>query len=439
LSATTTIRALAFKDGLTASESVSARYTILADKTPAAVSAVHSPSPTVVIVHFDEPVEQASAQKSSNYTIKCPAGGSIIPRSATLSANTLQVTLTTDSIASGAVCTLLVSGVRDRASQPNTLQNSRTPFYRSTIPQDMVHYWKLDESQGAEARNEVSEDHGSVVGPLWRPSGGKINGALQFDGVDDNVPVGKASLPNPANGLTIATWLKADDFGVFDARLISKASGVEEADHVFMLSTFNNNAIRFRLRANGTTTTLISAANVVTAGSWHHVVALYDGSAIKLYVDTVVVGTVAKSGALNEPDITTPCALGNQPNDNSKAFDGLLDEVYIYNRPLSSEEIGALYSATAGSPPSSGRLPSRVAQGGPRLGIVRSGQGIVVSGWVNGGYLPLLSDAAGRRIKVAMVPGVDGLRIQMKDLPRGIYFLHGSALGSGGVIKLSWL
>ena len=131
--------------------------------------------------------------------------------------------------------------------------------------------------------------------------------------------------------------MKADDFGTSDARLVSKATGVYEDDHYWMLSTFANGSVRFRLKTGGSTTTLISGSGVITAGEWHHVSATYDGQRMRLYRDGEQVGSVAKTGSIDtNPNV--PMAIANQPQGN-RAFDGLIDEVRLYNRALTDAEI----------------------------------------------------------------------------------------------------
>ena len=169
---------------------------------------------------------------------------------------------------------------------------------------------------------------------------GKVGQALSFDGVDDAVDLGPLDVPS-GDGLTIAFWFKADDFGTTDARFLSKADGQFDEDHYWMVSTLNSTKLRFRMRAGGKTTNLISDAGTIEAGVWTHVVARYDGSTMKIFKDGVEVASVAKSGALDASG-TVDAAIGNQPTTatgGARPFDGLIDEMRIYPRALTATEI----------------------------------------------------------------------------------------------------
>ena len=203
----------------------------------------------------------------------------------------------------------------------------------------LIAWWKLDESSGTTAADSAGANTGTLVnGPVWRPTGGRINGALEFDGSDDRVDVGNMDIVG--SGLTIALWMKADDFDVNDARFVSKATGVNEGDHYWMVSTINGTALRFRLKAGGSTTTLASSTGQISAGTWYHIAVTYDGSQMRIYKNGTQIASVAKTGTINTSS-SVPAALGNQPQ-GGRAFDGLLDDVRIYNRALSQAEIQAL-------------------------------------------------------------------------------------------------
>jgi hypothetical protein len=206
----------------------------------------------------------------------------------------------------------------------------------------LEHYWALDEAAGTTAADSVGGQPGTLSGgPIWQPASGQFGGALAYDGVDDRVELGTIDVP-PGGGMSITLWIKADDFDVPDGRLISKATGIQEGDHYWMVSTINSTGLRFRLKAGGTTTTLATGAGEITAGAWHHVAVTYDGSDMRIYRDGVEVASAPKAGSI-DTNAGVAVAMGNQPaGAGSKAFDGLLDDVRIYDRPLTPAEISGM-------------------------------------------------------------------------------------------------
>ena len=129
-----------------------------------------------------------------------------------------------------------------------------------------------------------------------------------------------------------------------DPRIISKASGTAEDDHVFMLGTIkqgNETTLRGRLRVNGVTHTLIADEGVsLVTGTWYHAALVHDGSQMKLYLNGEEVGGKSIAGSIDQ-DNTVEVAIGKNP-DGSRNWDGLIDEVLIIERSLSAVELAGI-------------------------------------------------------------------------------------------------
>jgi len=228
----------------------------------------------------------------------------------------------------------------------------------------LISHWELDEADGAIAIDSLGSADGILInGPVWQPGGGRFLGALEFDGIDDAVDLGPLDIVS-GTGITLSMWVKADDFDIHDGRFISKATGTSESRHYWMLSTLREDQLRFRLKAGGSTSTLLSSPGQLQAGVWYHISATYDGTAMRIYKDGVEVASTAKTGSI-DTNPAVSAAIGNQPQGaGSRPFDGLIDDVRIYNHALTDVEIMALASSTNQSPtasftatPDSGQAP----------------------------------------------------------------------------------
>ena len=211
---------------------------------------------------------------------------------------------------------------------------------------DTLGYWAFDEGSGTVASDSAGTQDGAIVGATW--TSGQIAGALSFDGKDDHVDLGGLDVTGSA--MTLTAWFRADAFktpacGSSDCRIISKADGSGEGDHHWMLSPISKSGavrLRFRLRTGGKTDTLIASSGNLSTGTWHHAAAVYDGSAMRLYLDGVEVGSRSKSGPL-DTNGAVGAWIGGNP-DGSRYWDGAIDDVRIYDRALSASEIAALHA-----------------------------------------------------------------------------------------------
>jgi hypothetical protein len=171
------------------------------------------------------------------------------------------------------------------------------------------------------------------------------NEAVVLDGVDDAVDLGNIDLDPVANEVTLSAWFKADSFDKNDGRVLSKATGISENSHLWMLSTIKsgpNYYVRARLRTGSNTSTYIPASGQIFTGTWYHVALTYGDSLVKMYLNGNLVGSWTKSGTLGT-DNTVGVSIGNQPDGaGDRAFDGLIDDVRIYDRALTASEISEL-------------------------------------------------------------------------------------------------
>ncbi|MEM6795016.1 MAG: PQQ-dependent sugar dehydrogenase [Acidobacteriota bacterium] len=211
------------------------------------------------------------------------------------------------------------------------------------VTDGLIGRWSFEEGTGEIALDSSSGAlNGGLLGPLWvTETADGSAAALDFDGVDDRVRLGTFDLGGEA--LTFSLWFRADDFGQMDGRFLSKARGVQDEDHVFMLSTIRSGGesrLRFRLKAGGSTTTLIADSGALASGVWTHAAAVWDGQDMRLYKDGVLVGSTPKTGAV-ATDPTVPVAIGDQPQ-GGRPFDGVIDEVRLYSRALSPAELDVL-------------------------------------------------------------------------------------------------
>lgn len=235
---------------------------------------------------------------------------------------------------------------------------------------DMVAHWKFDDGSGSTAVDSAGSNDGTLEhGPTWTTDG-RLDGALSFDGHNDHVDVGTMDVSGSA--MTISAWMwLADDWE--EARVISKASSSSTNGNYWTLAVDDDGGgggghhghhhdddddddegdgkLKFLLRtdSSGSTTTLEADDLDLAAETWIHVAAVYDGSTMKLYKDGELVGSRSKSGNIATGS-GVAVRIGDDPTDSGEEpWAGMLDDIRIYNRALSAEEIQALAAGPGSS------------------------------------------------------------------------------------------
>jgi hypothetical protein len=206
------------------------------------------------------------------------------------------------------------------------------------MAQSPAFHWRLDESSGTMAQASTGGSNGVLAGGVqWSPNGGHHQGAARFDGVDDRIVLGSCDLTNGGQSMSISMWVKPDFVTAMERTLIAKATGPQATDHVWSIAFVNATSLRFRLRTAGTTKELTTPPSSLFGGTWYHIVANYDGSEMRLYVNASLVGSTSKTGAVDFAP-QAPAALG-ATSTGGQPFSGWLDDVRIYDRSLTDAEI----------------------------------------------------------------------------------------------------
>lgn len=212
---------------------------------------------------------------------------------------------------------------------------------------NLVAWWRLDEDSGNTPADSSGNNYaGRFLGdPSWRPTGGKVGGALGCDGDGDCIKIGRESSFDFRNEITVATWVN-----------ITKVPGewipiVTKGNSAWRLITERAER-RFHFAVAGVSfgTGGLHGKTEVTAGEWHHVAGTYDGANVRLYVDGVEdpAGPVAHDAGLS----TNNCEvrIGGNSEKPERCWNGLIDDVRIYNYALSEAEIKALYAGQGSGP-----------------------------------------------------------------------------------------
>lgn len=226
----------------------------------------------------------------------------------------------------------------------------------------LVGYWNFEEGSGQTvydrsgnnnngtlgANSSIGSDDPSFYSPGYSNSGAS-GLALQYDGVNDYVKTG-----NIASGSfgTMEVWIRPGGDYTSDQHIMGagNSSGSDKTARYAIGARYNTSEAClnewFITLGNGTTSEHVCSGQIYNAtnfpvGVWTHLAAAYDGTSVKFYKDGVLIKTAAQS--VNGAGDAQPFSIGRNGELANYYFKGVIDQVRIYNRALSIDEIRRHY------------------------------------------------------------------------------------------------
>jgi len=185
-------------------------------------------------------------------------------------------------------------------------------------------HWALDETEGMVVTDSAGDNNGYALGnPVWLPDGGKVSGALEFDGVDDFI---SAPVPlNPADGpFSVFVWVKG---GAAGQGIISEPGG----SYWLSLDSQGGHLMTELTGARRDGGSLLSETTI-TDGNWHRIGLVWDGSYRTLIVDGNAVAEDAQNQLESQANgFYIGCG---DPVQSGTFFSGLIDDVRVYSRAM---------------------------------------------------------------------------------------------------------
>ncbi len=194
-------------------------------------------------------------------------------------------------------------------------------------------HWALD---GNATDSSGNGNDGTLNGAATWAAAGKIGGALTLDGVDAYVDCGNGDSLNIPETITISAWVNPAD-----ANNGEHNPYVTKGDHCYALKHHSDGSIEFVIYDGGWFGAHLPVDESFN-GEWHHVAGTYDGLNVRLYVDGVLRQAIEHTGDIDAA--TFNVNIGRNTENTDRLYEGLIDEVRIYNGVLSAAEIVALFT-----------------------------------------------------------------------------------------------
>ena len=232
-------------------------------------------------------------------------------------------------------------------TSPRTLQTGSTSL--CDAPSGLVASYSFDEGSGLTVGDSSGNGHaGTITGATWAT--GRYGGGLDFNGTNASVDLGALGTFYQT-GFTLEAWVQKQSATKNDVAIVGTWNGnggpMIWVDHI---------ATRYHLTMNNGIANYLDSGRNPIAGQWQHLAATYDGTTARFYIDGTEVASRPVSGGIGSSNNWRIGAYGSTAGG---FFDGLIDNIRIYNRGLTPGEITTNMNqpVTTGGPPSSDGTP----------------------------------------------------------------------------------
>ncbi|MCF7764991.1 MAG: immunoglobulin domain-containing protein [Verrucomicrobia bacterium] len=233
--------------------------------------------------------------------------------------------------------------IRTETYQPPIIL--RNPSIEPDYLSSLVAYYPFNGNANDESGNS---NNGTVYNAVLAPDrNGVLSSAYDFNGTSADIVIPDSPSLDIESALTVSAWIKARTFddplpGSQKVVILSKRQNDGWGPGYESSFVFTGQAeVNWDFHPNGVNGALYAPPIVINR--WYHYTFTFSGTNLSIYMDGKLAGTTNITGNLGVNDI--PVVIGRRAGEGfyKSYFDGLIDDVRIYNRALSQREVSALY------------------------------------------------------------------------------------------------
>jgi len=233
------------------------------------------------------------------------------------------------------------------------LQNNIMP---RNMPMGLVGWWQFDEAtSGTCPGASIVDSSGNgntgtcISSPTWTTgaiASDPINGAMNFNGVNTRVDTAAGALNITGSVISISAWIYPTSFGGSSKGRIVDNENSTTNGYIFDIDNANwSGSLDFGIL--GSTAMCGTGSGKISLNTWSHVAIVYNNGCTFYINGTVSTLAQQQTGSITSSSLAL--SIGGRSADNTRNFQGAIDDVRIYNRALSASEISQLYNAGIGN------------------------------------------------------------------------------------------
>ena len=232
-----------------------------------------------------------------------------------------------------------------------------TAIYNSGNPTDLtslspVGYWRMGDNDSGTGTTITDQGSGSNNGTLTNGPTFSSNvpvrystKSIDFDGTNDYLWVGDQTELRLTSNFSLSAWVKGDSFDtVTGSFILAKRDYGGATEENFQLVVYNTASAGY-VYIGTDSASAVQSTSTISTGAWYHICATVNpGTEAKIYIN----GSLDKTSSIQAVEKSTaPLSIGGwTDNAGSMAgnFNGLIDEVAIFNSLLSASDVTAIYN-----------------------------------------------------------------------------------------------
>lgn len=223
------------------------------------------------------------------------------------------------------------------------------------VPSGLIGHWRMDETSGTSVSDtsgngfDINMQNG--MSAASNSTAGAVGNAFSFDAASDHHITDAAAEPFSTQplGITLSAWINPTSWGEGGEGCVFSLTDGDDDFQVRLVNDAGQEALRVFIRSGKDAN---SANNTISLGEWQHIVAMFPGVGIdpRLYINGQEVAYASQNdNATNAgASIGSNVMIGGCSDGTVRNFDGLIDDVRLYNRALVDSEIALLAEARDG-------------------------------------------------------------------------------------------
>ena len=222
------------------------------------------------------------------------------------------------------------------------------------LGEGLILHFDFEEGSGAEVIDTSGNGNNGEIQGAAKIVPGKFDNGLELDGTSQFVLTPYNESMDVTEEVTMACWIMPDDPAeqCWLYYVISKWNYHAGNGRCYFIGLLDGDGMTFFLSTDGTDGGMARLDGGVIdygADKWQHIAGTYDGSDMRIYIDGEEVGKLTWGNEIFVDSEGMSFGAGSFGKEAAAMFTGVIDEVAVYNRGLSEDEIGQLMAAPIGA------------------------------------------------------------------------------------------